>query len=78
MATITKRVIKGRTYYYAVVCQRVNGKPRLTWQKYLGTAENIIESITKPKVVKPKRVKLFDYGAVVAIYDIAKPASRGR
>ena len=72
MATITKRVIKGHTYYYAVVCQRVNGKPRLTWQKYLGTAENIIESITKPKVVSPKRVKLFDYGAVVAIYDIAK------
>lgn len=72
MATITKRVIKGHTYYYAVVCQRVNGKPRLTWQKYLGTAESIIESTTKPKVVKPKRVKLFDYGAVVAVYDIAK------
>lgn len=72
MASITKRVIKGHTYYYAVVCQRVNGKPRLTWQKYLGTAEDIIESTTKPKVVKTKRVKLFDYGAVVAVYDLAK------
>lgn len=72
MASITKRVISGHTYYYAVVCQRVNGKPRLTWQKYLGTAEDIIESITKPRVVKPKRVKLFDYGGVVAVYDIAK------
>lgn len=72
MASITKRVIRGHTYYYAVVCQRVNGKPRLTWQKYLGTAESIIQSITKPKATKPKRVKLFDYGAVVAVYDIAQ------
>lgn len=72
MASITRRVISGHTYYYGVVCQRVNGKPRLTWQKYLGTAEDIIESRTKPKVVKPKTVKLFDYGGVVAVYDIAK------
>ena len=72
MASITKRIISGHTYYYAVRCQRVNGKPRLTWQKYLGTAEDIIESRTRPKVVKPKRTKLFDYGGVMAMYDIAK------
>lgn len=72
MASIHKRVISGRTYYYAVRCQRVNGKPRVTWQKYLGTAEKIIQSAEEPKVVKPIRTKIFDYGGVAAVYDIGK------
>ena len=72
MASITKRVVSGHTYYYAVRCQRVNGKPRVTWQKYLGTAEDLIKSVTEPEAVKPIKTKLFDYGGVTAVYDIAK------
>lgn len=71
MATITKRYIKGRPYYYAVKCQRVNGKPRLVWQKYLGTAEEIIHGLTEP-VSLPKRARLFNYGAPAALFLIAK------
>jgi len=44
----------------------------VTWQKYLGTAEKIIQSAAEPKIVKPIRTKIFDYGGVAAVYDIAK------
>ena len=36
MASIIKKKKKNRWYYYAVESARVNGKPRIVWQKYLG------------------------------------------
>ena len=44
MASLTKKVIRGRAYYYARECKRVNGRPKIVWQKYLGRAEDIIEA----------------------------------
>ena len=41
MPYILKKRIKGRTYYYLAETQRVRGKPRIVWQRYLGTAEKI-------------------------------------
>jgi hypothetical protein len=29
MASLTPKTLKGRTYYYARECQRVNGKPKI-------------------------------------------------
>jgi hypothetical protein len=43
MAYILKKRIKGRTYYYLAETQRVQGKPRIVWQRYLGTAKRIQE-----------------------------------
>lgn len=45
MEYILKKRIKGRTYYYLAEAQRVNGKPRIVWQKYLGTADKIKEKL---------------------------------
>ena len=42
MATIIKKIKKGRPYYYAVVSKRVDGKPRIVWQKYLGTVDSLL------------------------------------
>lgn len=41
MASIIKKIKKGRPYYYAVESKRVEGKPRIVWQKYLGTVEGM-------------------------------------
>ena len=72
IATITRRVIKGRTYYYAVKAGRVNGKPRLIWQKYMGTADDIIrqyqESKQPPEI---KTVRVFQPGAEASCLHIA-------
>ena len=37
MASILKKAIRSKPYY-ARECQRVNGKPKIVWQKYLGRA----------------------------------------
>jgi hypothetical protein len=42
MATLTKRRVKGHSYYYLVESQRINGQPRLVMQKYLGRAEDVV------------------------------------
>lgn len=42
MASLIKKKKRGKIYYYLAECQRVNGKPRIVWQKYLGSAESIV------------------------------------
>jgi len=45
VVSLKKKMIKGNIYWYAVEMSRVNGKPKQTWQMYLGTAEKIIEAM---------------------------------
>ena len=42
MASLTKRKVNGKIYYYLVESQRINGKPRLVKQKYLGRADQVV------------------------------------
>ena len=73
MATITRRKIKGHTYYYAVQSQRINGQPRLTMQKYLGSAEDIVNAVEGyRKPTEPKAVRVFSFGGVAAAWDMAR------
>ena len=39
--SLQKKTIRGHPYWYARECQRVDGKPQIVWQKYLGRAEDI-------------------------------------
>ena len=54
MASIIHKMKKGRPYYYAVQSARVDGKPRIVWQKYLGTVDAIIARAEGSKPPKPK------------------------
>lgn len=73
MAYIAKKIKKGRTYYYAVQSARVDGKPRIVWQKYLGTLEDIIKRAdnTLPEHTNKEAV-IFDAGGVAAMLRIAE------
>jgi transposase len=72
MASIGKKIVKGNTYYYARECKRVKGKPRITWQKYLGRLEDIVEAIDKRSMPDvPDEAVISRFGAVAALYDIA-------
>lgn len=75
MTTIIKRKIKGKPYYYAVECKRVNGQPRIVWQKYLGKAENLIRLATESPHLKPQESILRDFGAVAALWQITQEIS---
>ena len=66
MASLLKKIIKGRPYYYAVVSKRVNGKPKIVHQTYLGTAEAIIKRLTT--IPDPLEVEHTGFGEVAALW----------
>lgn len=77
MASITKKMIRGKPCYYARECRRVDGKPKIVWQQYLGRPEDIIRTMTQPPQSietrsKPKEAIIVEFGAVAALYDLAK------
>jgi len=79
MASITKKTIRGKVYYYARECRRVEGKPKIVWQKYLGKAEDIIAALGQPAqtpdaspAALPESAVVTEFGAVAALLDIAR------
>ncbi len=72
MVCIVKKKKKGRLYYYAVQSGRVNGKPRIVWQKYLGTAEGILRRMEQGKPPRPKEAVILEIGGVAALSRIAQ------
>src|SRR6516162_1435370 len=75
MASLIKKSIRGKTYYYARECRRVDGKPKIVWQKYLGRADDIIAALTQPTIplaTAPEKAVVTEFGAVVALYDLAR------
>jgi transposase len=73
MASIVKKTIRGKAYYYARECRRVNGQPRIVWQKYLGKADDLIAALSQPPATPaaPEKAVLAEFGAIAALFDIA-------
>jgi transposase len=67
--SLTRKVIGGRSYYYLRECQRVGGKPKIVWTQYLGSAERLVERLSRPE---PQEVSLVEFGASAASFDIAQ------
>lgn len=73
MASLIKKTVRGKPYYYARECQRVDGKPKIVWQQYLGRAEDIIAQCTATAAVpQPVEAVVREFGAVMALYDLAQ------
>jgi len=73
MASLTHKMIKGHKYYYARVCKRVNGKPKIVQTHYLGTVEKMIQNSQQVHVIpKAREVCIQELGATAALYGIAK------
>jgi transposase len=75
MASLLKKTIHGKAYYYARECRRVDGKPKIVWQKYLGRADDIIAALTQPAApaaTAPEKAVVTEFGAVLALYDVAQ------
>ena len=74
MASLTAKRIRGHTYYYLRECQRVDGKPKIVWQKYLGSAEDVAAALGKHPTalaVLPESPD-FAFGAEAALLDLAR------
>lgn len=74
MGSIIKKKIKKYTYYYYVESKRIDGKPKLVNQKYLGTADKILEKVMLLETPLQNRVLYsneIEFGAITLLYDIA-------
>jgi len=50
MASLTKKKVGRRYYYYIVESKRINGKPRIVHQVYLGSVENILKKFQEGRI----------------------------
>jgi transposase len=64
MASLTKKVINGRPYYYLRETARVGGRSKVVRQVYLGRAEDIERRLLE--TAEPKSVQARSFGAVAA------------
>jgi len=68
MVSLIKKIKHNRAYWYLVECQRVNKKPRIVWQKYIGTADNL-KTLLEQKA--PASVLSKSFGSVASLLSIA-------
>src|SRR3989304_2147689 len=73
MASLTHKVINGSKYYYARICRRVNGKPKIVQTLYLGTVDRMIQNAQETvSIPEAKEVRILELGATAALIQIAR------
>ncbi len=70
MASLTKKIINGRPYYYLRETARVEGRSRVVRTVYLGRAEDIERRLREAG--EPKAVVVRSFGAVAAAWKVAR------
>lgn len=71
MASLLRKTIHGKVYYYYVQSQRLHGQVRLTQQIYLGSAEKIRQRCLQPDA-PPVAVHHRAFGEVAALFALAQ------
>ena len=73
MASIVKKIINGRPYFYARVSRRVDGKPKIVSQTYLGSADKILAAVQAAKAAaRPVEANVRQFGAPAALLALAR------
>jgi hypothetical protein len=67
VASVVGKRINGRTYYYLVESERVAGRPRITAQRYLGSAEDIAAALDGGSQT-PEYTRHLAFGDVAAVW----------
>ncbi len=67
MERLETKQINGRTYYYYSKWGWKNGKCRRLWQKYLGSLEHIVETMTGGGP-SPRTAEVFEWGLPMAFW----------
>jgi len=70
MASLTKKLIHGRAYYYLRETARVGGKPKVVRTVYLGRADDILARLEQAS--EPLRAESRSFGAVAAALKVAR------
>jgi transposase len=73
MPSLTPQQIGGHTYYYARYCQRVDGKPKIVRQVYLGKIDDLVAAAERSQQPpQPLETEVAAFGDTAALFDIAQ------
>src|ERR1035437_4671871 len=73
MPSLTAKIIGGHTYYYARYCQRVEGKPKIVRQVYLGKIDDLVAAAELSRQLPlPLETEVAAFADVAALLDIAQ------
>jgi transposase len=72
MASVVGKKRGNATYYYLVESARVDGRPRIVSQEYLGTADELAAAMRGGGLGLPDRTQHRDFGAVAAAWGLAE------
>ena len=73
MAHLHKKVKKGRPYYYIREIRRVDGKPKVVSQIYLGTVKRIAQRFRETELARtPLRLQSRSFGALFIVHELEK------
>ena len=70
MSFIVGKKQDGKTYYYLAESARVDGKPRIVSQRYLGSAEEIAARLSETGPGEPDRTRHLAFGDVAATWSV--------
>ena len=73
MPSLTPKLIGGHTYYYARYCQRVDGKPKIVRQVYLGKIDDLVAAAEHSRQPpQPLETEVAAFADTAALFDIAQ------
>ena len=73
MPSLTPKIIGGHTYYYARYCQRVDGRPKIVRQVYLGKIDDLVAAAERSQhPPQPFETEVAAFGDAAALLDIAQ------
>jgi len=73
MAHLHKKIKKGRPYYYIREIRRVDGRPKVVSQIYLGSVDTIAKRLSEAKrESKPLRLQSRPFGALFIMHELEK------
>ena len=70
MASLIKKTQGGKKYYYLVESARVNGKPRIVNQTYIGPVDEVVARLERSGPGEPDRTAHRAFGDVTAVWSI--------
>jgi transposase len=70
MPSIVGKRRGGQTYYYLVESARVDGKPRIVSQQYLGSAAEVVARLSEAGAGEPVRTQHKQFGDLAAVWSV--------
>jgi transposase len=71
MASLYKKIINGKPYFYLREMARVEGKPKMVSERYLGSAADIVAAMDRAEAgIVPDRTRHLRFGDVAAVWSL--------